>query len=60
MELAARARATGRRTDRPTAGDDACAHHGLNRPGSMGVCEKPPTMDFDLFVDLFFIVRPPA
>ncbi len=25
--------------------------------GSMGVCEKLPTMDFDLFVDVFFIVR---
>ncbi len=23
----------------------------------MGVCEKLPTMDFDLFVDVFFIVR---
>jgi hypothetical protein len=30
----------------------------LCRRGSMGVCEKPPTMDFDLFVDLFFLVHP--
>jgi hypothetical protein len=30
------------------------------RRGRMGVCEKPPTMDFDLFADLFFIVRPPS
>ena len=32
-------------------------YRGLRSRGSLGVCDKTPTLDFDMAVDLFFMVR---
>jgi hypothetical protein len=65
-EMRWKGRALSKEMGRPKGATDcmSAGGHRRSRPpcrrGRMGVCDKLPTMDFDLFVDLFFIVRPPS